>query len=80
MTASNREDHYLKTALLDDTFTIIDMEGVYLYVLSFQFQGLKAMRNKLEAMTSFIKECQLVFHRTHCLQLFLGAIMIEEIR
>ena len=28
MTASTKEDHILKTSLLDDTFTIIDMEGM----------------------------------------------------
>jgi hypothetical protein len=32
MTASNREDRKLKIALLDDTFTIIDMEGMLLFI------------------------------------------------
>ena len=29
MTASTKEDAVLKTSLLDDTFTVIDIEGMY---------------------------------------------------
>lgn len=34
MTANTREDEELKIGLIDDTMTIINLEGMYLYINS----------------------------------------------
>lgn len=47
MTASNREDHQLKVALLDDTLTIIDMEEMYFIYKFYDFISLEGTEEQI---------------------------------